>query len=195
MNYLAHSFLSRPTPHSIVGNLMGDFRKHISPVHDLPGAVIRGIENHMQVDRFTDNDPRVIELKKLFSKRRRRFAGIIIDVTFDYFLLKHWNLYSKQEPQLFIQGVYKHLREQRYLMPEEMVRVTSLMAVNDWFSSYATLQGIGCVLDRMSARIRFENNLSGSVEEVLSHYQSLEKGFLDFFPRLNEHISRSRIES
>ncbi len=194
MNYLAHVFLSQPTAHSVVGNLMGDFRKHIKPDLYLPRDVVKGIENHMQVDRFTDTDPRIIDLKSLFSKKRRRFAGIIIDVSFDYFLIKHWRRYSHQHPDEFIAAVYNHLRNSSHLMPAEMARVTGLMVKNDWFSTYETMEGIGFALDRMSARIRFENSLKGSGEELLENYQSLENGFVEFFPRLKEHIEISHIE-
>ena len=194
MNYLAHLFLAQPTPHSMVGNLMGDFRKYIEPDLVLPEGVLRGIKNHMEVDRFTDHDQKIYDLKNVFSRRRRRFAGIIIDVVFDYFLIKHWSCYCELPRNEFIDTAYSHLRSHAHVMPAEMARVSGLITENDWFSSYATMEGISTVLDRMSARIRFENALLGSGEEVMANYESLELTFIDFFPRLNEHIKECKIE-
>ena len=183
MNYLAHMLLSRPDAESLVGNLMGDFRKYLNG-NKLPHNTLAGIQNHMDVDKLTDNHPLVCELKRKFSPDRRRFAGIILDVAFDYYLIKHWQQFSNSELEEFISSSHSSLESQWHIMPERMQYVMTYMIRDKWLLSYSDMNGIGYALDRMSKRIRFENKLSGAVEEVKENYDVIERGFLNFFPEL-----------
>ena len=191
MNYLAHLHLSARSTQAIVGNLMGDFRKHITDTA-LPEDVLLGIENHCRVDRFTDSHPVIRELKHVFSSKRRRFAGIIMDVAFDHFLSRHWHGFHDDERTEFIGYVYSCLRQGSILMPPRMQHAVRYMIEEDWLGSYADLDGIDTCLNRIAHRIRFENNLYGAVEEVRQNYAGLERGFLNFFPQLIEHVNRHR---
>ena len=190
MNYLAHLKLSRPDAESMVGNLMGDFRKYLCG-DSLPDTVRLGIENHVRVDKFTDSNTLILDLKRLFSHERRRFAGVIIDVVFDYFLIRHWQRFSDEKLDLFIDDTHDSISSKWDIMPERMQYVMDYMIREDWLRSYSTLEGIDHALDRMSTRIRFENKLAGAIEEIEHHYQELEEGFLQFFPELIVHIETS----
>ena len=192
MNYLAHLYLSPCSTHAIVGNLMGDFRKHITDT-DLPEDILLGIENHCRVDRFTDSHAVVGELKQVFSSKRRRFAGIILDVAFDHFLSRHWHEFHDQERRDYIRYAYDCLQRGRGFMPSRMQHAVQYMITEDWLGSYVELDGIGNSLDRLSHRIRFRNNLHGAVEEVERHYSELESGFLEFFPQLIDHVYRNTL--
>lgn len=188
MNYLAHLRLSRRDKHSIIGNLMGDFRRHLNGSL-LPEAVTDGIENHQRVDKFTDGHIEVRELKKYFSRKRRRFAGIILDLAFDHFLAVHWERYSTEPRDEFIGYCYTCLADGMDLMPERMQRIVNYMIRENWLASYRDLSGIDIALNRLSRRIRFENYLQGAIEEVESNYSLIETGFLAFFPELIEYIN------
>lgn len=188
MNYLAHLHLSPRSTHAIVGNLMGDFRKHLTDTA-LPEDVLLGIENHCRVDRFTDSHAVIGELKRQFSGKRRRFAGIILDVAFDHFLSRHWHAFHDQDRLDYIGYVYGCLQRGSRLMPPRMQHAVHYMIGEDWLGSYIDLDGIGICLNRISQRIRFENNLYGAVEEVDRHYAEFENGFLEFYPQLIEHVN------
>lgn len=187
MNYLAHLRLSAPDAESMVGNLMGDFRKYLRSAV-LPELVSRGIANHVRVDRFTDSNLQVLNLKRLFSPARRRFAGIIVDVSFDHFLIRHWQQFSDEDLEEFIDHTHHNISSLREIMPRHMQHAMDYMIRENWLRSYANLDGISFALNRMSSRIRFENKLSGAIEEVEQHYEELEQGFLQFFPELLEHV-------
>ncbi len=171
----------------MVGNLMGDFRKYLGD-EVLPDKVNLGIKNHLLVDKYTDSNPIVLDLKRLFSSERHRFAGIIIDVTFDYFLSLHWQNFSDKDRGEFIDETHRNIISLSNIMPERMQLTMNYMIRDEWLRSYARLEGVGYALDRMSARIRFENKLAGAIEEIESNYQQLEEGFLQFFPTLVEHV-------
>ncbi len=191
MNYLAHLRLSPQDAESMVGNLMGDFRKYLGE-ECLPDNVNQGMKNHLRVDKFTDTNHVVRGVKCLFSHERRRFAGIIVDVTFDYFLVRHWHVFSNEELEGFIDRAHSKIKSKRFLMPGRMQEVMDYMIRENWLRSYFTLGGVGNALDRISTRIRFDNKLAGALEEIEMHYDELEQGFLQFFPELLEHVELNR---
>ncbi|VAW70149.1 Acyl carrier protein phosphodiesterase [hydrothermal vent metagenome] len=90
MNYLAHLFLSEKSQDALLGNLMGDFIKG-NTFEGLTKDAIHGIKLHRGVDKYTDSHSDVAQSKKRISPERRRYAGILIDVFYDHFLVKHWN--------------------------------------------------------------------------------------------------------
>lgn len=188
MNYLAHFKLSRPDTHSVVGNMMGDFRR-FTELSTLPQSILDGIENHQKVDKFTDNHPVVDELKSCFSKRRRRFASLILDVTFDHFLACHWNKFSNVELNQFARSTYEKLNEGRKFMPSRMCFVVDMMIEYNWLESYVHISSLEKTINRMSQRIRFKNELAGAIEEVETNYTRLNQGFLRFYPLLERHIN------
>ncbi len=166
---------------------MGDFRKYLNG-EELPEKVQLGIDNHLRVDKFTDSNPIVIEARRLFSPERRRFAGIILDVVFDHFLSLHWQRFSDESLDGFIERSYENIQSQHAIMPARMQYVMKLMINDNWLKTYAEMSGIDLVLNRMSKRIRFENKLYGAIEEVEDHQEALEQCFLQFFPELTGYV-------
>lgn len=193
MNYLAHLFLAQRNPYSLVGNLMGDFIRDVD-INRLPHAIAQGVKNHKAVDRFTDTHEVLVELKAGFT-RRRRYAGIIIDVVFDYFLIKHWDHYSREVRADFIAYCYDSLLTLKHTMPQRMRHRMLWMVQQDLLNSYAGLEGIADALNGISMRMRFENQLQGAIEDVVDQYEALENGFLRFFKDLCQHIHQLQIET
>ena len=194
MNYFAHLYLSQPTAASAVGNLLGDFAKGVV-VNDLPQAVSNGLQNHRAVDRFTDSHPIVKDLTPLFSKQRRRFAGIALDVYFDHLLIKHWSEFDNRALDEVIQTCYQHMQTGQSLMPSKrMVTTTTKMVDYDWFGSYRDIKSVAQALDRIALRIRFKNNFKNVMEEIEHHHDAIELGFLTFFPELVRHVELLQIE-
>ncbi|OUS25960.1 hypothetical protein A9Q98_11775 [Thalassotalea sp. 42_200_T64] len=193
MNYLAHLFLAQPNNLSLTGNLMGDFTKGLN-LKAIPKPIMRGIENHRFVDKFTDNHPDVRALKPLLSDQRRRFAAIISDVVFDHFLVNHWQQFSEQSFAQFSQYSYRQLELSVDLMPEEMRDMVARMISQDWLSSYADIVNTGRAIDSISNRIRFDNHLAGAIAEVEQHYRQYEQVFLTFFPQLVLQVKKQNIE-
>jgi acyl carrier protein phosphodiesterase len=193
MNYLAHLFLAKKDPYSMVGNLMGDFMKGVD-LTQLPSSVVLGIQNHQMIDAFTDKHQKVCALKICLSPERKRFSGIITDVMFDYYLIKHWQKYSKSNFNYFVDEIYRVLMSNITIMPKRMKTVVRRMVDMDWLRSYGSLEIMGYVLDRMSQRIRFENSLSGAIDEVVDNYNTYENAFLHFFPQLMDQVRLSKIE-
>jgi acyl carrier protein phosphodiesterase len=194
LNYLAHLFLAQRNPHSLVGNLMGDFLRGVK-VKDLPEPIARGVHNHLAVDRYTDSHACLKPLKSMFRAQRRRFAGIIIDVVFDHFLIKYWQDYSRENLASFTAYCYESFNQLRNAMPPTMQQKVAWMIQYDLLNSYAELEGVGNALNGISRRVRFENQLAGAIDEVARHYPALEQGFREFFTPLCAHIRELNIEA
>ena len=183
MNHLAHVFLAPDSPEARVGSILGDFTRGID-VSLLPISVQQGIRHHLAVDSFTDQHPEVLASKALFSKQRRRFAGVALDILYDHYLLRHWQRFSQTDRDIFVERIYQELQRNEHLMPEKMAQVTRRMVEHDWFGAYRELESIGYALDRVAGRIRFANKFTGMIDEIRANDVELEKRFLRFFPDL-----------
>ena len=194
MNYLAHLYLAQPTADSHFGNLLGDFGGQRQLTH-IPTTVKSALDNHYLVDKFTDAHPLVKEAKQVFSAKRRRFAGVAVDVVFDHFLIAHWQQFNNQSLIDFKHTSYDLLDKRIPVMPLKMQRVVTSMTQNDWFKEYETIDGVGLALDNIAKRIRFTNNFAGTAEDITRHYSELDELFLAFFPELIKHVNEFNLES
>ncbi|MDF2176901.1 ACP phosphodiesterase [Aliiglaciecola sp. CAU 1673] len=193
MNYLAHLFLAQPSADSYFGNLLGDFSRGID-ASSYSEAVQAGLANHRLVDRFTDTHPIVRDARQHFSPKRRRFAGIAMDVLFDHFLICHWQDFSDQLFESFCQQTYSYLGIRLQEMPPRMQHVVGNMIEHHWFAQYQSLHGVGRALDNIARRIRFENDFSGCLDEIERYHEELESCFLQFFPELIQHVKQQGLE-
>jgi acyl carrier protein phosphodiesterase len=172
---------------------MGDFIRGVN-VDELPQAIARGVQNHKAVDRFTDTHAGLRLVKANFSSQRRRFAGIILDVVFDHFLIKHWHRYSQENLADFTAYCYDCLTGLHHVMPARMQQKVDWMIRYDLLNSYAALNGVSNALNGISRRMRFANRLEGAIDEVETHYAALEQGFLGFFSQLCAQVRAENIE-
>jgi len=193
MNFLAHCFFAQPTPFSLYGNLLGDFIGGAA-LEEMPDEVLKGLKNHKFVDKFTDSHASLQPLKQLMSKERRRFTGIISDVVFDYFLIKHWQQYTPQNLAFFVENVYSQIEQVLPIMHPRMQRSMQFMLSEDGLMVNKDLEGVSKTLNRLSKRIRFENKLLGGIDEVEQHYDAFEKAFLWLLPDLIDAVGNESIE-
>lgn len=181
MNYLAHLYLSEPHEEAWLGSVMGDFVK--GPLDDRYGSEItRGIALHRKIDVFTDAHPVVLQSKSRMSAGRRRYAGIMVDVFYDHFLARHWQDFHDEPLAEFTARVYRVLQRYHTILPERLQRMAPMMMQWDWLGSYADIGSIYTVLNRMGQRLKRENRLLNSAEELVGNYAQLEADFRAFLP-------------
>ena len=195
MNHFAHLVLSQPTVESTVGNLLGDFARGLDQ-NSLSRPIQAGLSNHRTVDRFTDAHPLVAEMKLGFSSRRRRFAGIALDIYFDHLLIKHWDNFENRGLDALIAEFYQRMSAGQEMMPGEKMREVTLRMIEfDWFGCYRELDAIAESMDRVAGRIRFPNQFDNAIEDIMSHEEMIRDGFLEFYPQLQQHVIDLAIET
>ena len=181
MNYLAHLYLSQPHEEAWLGSLMGDFVK--GPLDGRYGSEItRAIAMHRKIDAFTDTHPVVLQSKSRMSTERRRYAGIMVDMFYDHFLARHWRDFHDEPLAEFTGRVYRVLERYQPILPERLQRMAPMMVQWDWLGSYADIGSIYTALNRMGQRLKRENRLLNSADELVGNYTQLETDFRAFLP-------------
>jgi len=71
-----------------------------------------------------------------------------------------------------------------------MEMVVSWMINKNWIKNYTELEGVGRAVDGLAGRLKLKHNFHGAIEEVDHLYDSIETGFLEFFPQLDEHVKK-----
>jgi acyl carrier protein phosphodiesterase len=194
MNFLAHLYLSPPTPDAWLGSLLGDFVKGPLDASGYRGELHAAIRLHRAVDTFTDAHPVVREAKSLVSPARRRYAGILVDIFFDHFLAARWTDWHAAPLRDFADDVYASLARPSVPLPDRFGRLVPHLVAQDWLAGYASLDGIGLTLDRMSRRAPHAVVLAGGHEELAARADELGAAFEAFFPDLRD-LARGAIRA
>ncbi|MBT8340142.1 MAG: DUF479 domain-containing protein [Desulfatitalea sp.] len=188
MNYLAHFFMADIVGGSFTGQFLGDFVKG-SAVDDYTPEISTGIRFHRRIDTFSDAHAITRHSRACFTPRRRRFAGVIVDMCYDHFLVNHWQRFNPLPLPVLAQRVYAELSENLGMLPTQAQPMATRMISMDWLGAYAGLDNIAVAIDRIAARLRHGERFMGAIDEVRSNYQLLERDFMTFFPQL-VHFSR-----
>ena len=183
MNYLAHLYLADTSDEFLIGSFLGDFVKGSIGDQYSP-EISTGIIFHRKIDTFADAHEKTVASRNLFSREKRRFAGIILDICYDHFLTKHWSEYSDTPLSEYIAHVYDLLQKYQDNFPRRLKIVLPRLISQNWLGTYATLTGVEITLNRIAKRISRKNSLEGSIAEIRSNYADLEANFLAFFPDL-----------
>jgi acyl carrier protein phosphodiesterase len=188
MNWLAHLFLSEPTPAFRVGNLLPDF-VGVSALAALPAAFQGGIRAHRQIDAFTDAHPVFRQSVARLQPPLRRFGGPLVDVFYDHFLARDWERYSASSLTDFAAEFYGSIEALRGEIPAEAMLALERMRADDWLCSYRELAGVEETFRRMSQRLRRPFDLAPAAAVLERHYAAFEADFAAFFPELSAYVS------
>ena len=175
MNYLAHLYLSRQDPQSLMGNLAGDFVKGVLRDEFTP-AIRAGIMQHRRIDAFTDTHPQVAAFRRVLIPDFGHYARVISDVFFDHFLASDWSAYSDESLEQFVDRVFTLMRDQP--RPLRLDRV--FLYIPSWILSYRDIDGVEAALTGISRRLSRRPRLDA--HHLIDSRQELERRFRAFFP-------------
>lgn len=150
-----------------------------------------GIKMHCSIDSFTDSNEFVLKSKaRLGCKGYLR--GVVIDVAYDYFLIKNWNHYSSVKFECFIDSFSQSANIAIKAYPDDAREFVRRLIDYEVLTSYGSFRGLETAFQRIDSR------LSGRVlakESALEYLPALkrevagiEADFLQFFPQLVEHF-------
>ncbi len=187
MNFLAHSYLSGDSESILVGNFIGDFVKG-QGYRNYEFGIRKGIVLHREIDSYTDQHPLVLQSKVRLRPNYHHYSGVVVDLFYDHFLAKNWDLYSNQALSDFAQWVYRTVAQNQELLPDRVSGMLSYMTKGNWLLNYAEIRGIDRALTGMASRTRFRSNMENAAGDLEHHYQEFESEFLQFFPQIADHV-------
>jgi acyl carrier protein phosphodiesterase len=193
VNFLAHFHLAWPDEGLVLGGLDGDYVK--GPLRGaLPSDLERGIKLHRAVDAYTDGHPLILQLRRELPASLRRYAGILIDISFDHYLSRHWSDFSELPLADFNSGVYRTLTARQAVLSEGAKRMLARLVEFDVLNLYLEWDNVLATAARVGQRLRRSNPLVHDLDRHLSPAQvALEHTFLNFYPQL-QSFCRQHIE-
>ena len=184
MNYLAHAFLSFDDEHLVVGNLIGDFVKGRKQLQNYPESVQKGIVLHRHIDSFSDNHSILKQGIKILKPSQQRYAPVVIDIFYDYFLANNWSMFSDKSLDDFAAETYAHLQRNFEIMPKHVSKTFEKMIEHNWLVGYQYKARIEYAFQRLSERIRHEHQLLYAINDLEEYKEELNEDFILFFPDL-----------
>jgi acyl carrier protein phosphodiesterase len=179
LNYLAHALLAGDDPALLVGGVIGDWIKGALP-GVLPGDIAAGVALHRAIDNFAELQPAFRRSRLRVSAGRRRYAGVLVDVFYDHLLARNWASIQHGSLDQYCETVYRLIEDRLGELPISTHFGLTLMAKENWLSSYAKIEGIADVLARMSHRARQPNPLKNGEEEFLADVSGFTSDFYEW---------------
>ena len=188
MNFLAHIYLSGNNKMVTIGNFIADGIKS-DAYKNYPADIQKGILLHREIDTFTDAHPIVRQSTKRLHKNYGHYSGVIVDILYDHFLAKNWNVYSSVKLKDFVENFYEDLEEHFEILPLRIQNLIPYMIADNWLYNYSKIEGIQRVLDGMNRRTKHVSRMNEATTELKKHYTEFQEEFTLFF---NELIPFSR---
>lgn len=188
MNFLAHFFLAQEKESWIVGNFLADYLRR-SQVSELPPDVQEGVALHLEIDRLTDAHPTVRAQVRQMLPHHGKYAPVVLDVFWDYFLTKNWHVFTAEDLPGFSSRIYAALEAYREIMPPEIQERLPRMVQSDWLVSYGHRNGLDFVFQRLQRRMSKPELIHAVLDTHALFYEALNEAFLQFFPDIHQHLA------
>ena len=185
MNYLAHCCLVPPNAQTLAGSIFGDVIHGKSLAH-LPPQMALAVRLHRKVDVWTDAHPENVAARALFRPPLRRFAGIIIDMSYDHFLAQHFEQIEQKALPAFAAEIYSALKQYEPLVDAKGQRQIRYIYQNDLLNQYREWSGVSRALRGIASRLSRPTALAGDHQEIIQHLPQLHAHFVSFYPQLKQ---------
>lgn len=188
MNYLAHVYFSCHDDNLLIGNFIADFLTS-KEVQMQPPEIKKGVELHKSIDKFTDGHPDVKACIVLLRPTQRKYSPVIVDILFDYFLIKNWQKFSDTDLELFTKKIYNILNKNSHSLPLKLQNMLPYMIADDFLMSCKNEIRLIKTFERLKKRVKFDNHFDSIPLDLKNHHNQLEFHFLAFFPALIKHVN------
>lgn len=183
MNYLAHVYLSGSNADILAGNFMGDFVKGRDYLN-YPENISNGMVLHRFIDSFTDQHEISVQMREKLRPYCGRYAGIALDMIYDYYLAKQWANYSAVSLEVYSQETYSKLEDYFEMMPQNCQQLYVAMRRMNWLLAYQSLDGIGRSMNGLDHRLGGNTGFPKTIDLLEDTEINLIDGFNRFFPEL-----------
>jgi len=188
LNFLAHLALSCQDPQLQLGNFLGDYTKGKPPAN-YPEQVRQGIVLHRLIDATTDGHPEVKKMADRIRHRHGRYAGVVTDVIYDFYLYRNWEQLDLPPFEEFCELTYRNLAQDLSFLSEDLLALVLDMVSEKWLDIYTTELGILRVFQRMRPRFSQPQWLDGVALTLREEDEAFNQSFLRLFPDLQQTVN------
>lgn len=192
MNHLAHFFLSCENDDLLIGNFIADYIRN-KEVINYSDEVQAGILLHRKIDSFTDTHSVVRQGTRRLRKYHGKYAPVILDILYDYILVRNWSLYSGQPLEDFTSYVYGILWNRMEKLPAKLQTRLPNMINDNWLIKYGTEAGLLFVFEKMDERTKFPSDFKSAIQHFKMDYHLYEEEFKQFFPKIIQYVEQECI--
>ena len=188
MNFLAHLCLANPDSGLMLGALIGDFVRGRRALRAYPEPIRQGIVLHRYIDKCTDRSPVMKNLRPLFPREFRRYAGIVIDLAFDHELAVNWWRYMPGSLERFDLETRDLLRDNAEWVPEKLAGFMEYADKHGLFSAYREVDVVLHALAGIGKRLSRPNPLHRVAEIWPELAPEFKPAFRQFFPQIQSEV-------
>jgi len=173
--------LSYSEPDLIVGSYLADFLKN-NQLSDYSSSIRKGVLLHRKIDSFTDSHHSVSKCTKILHPTQHKYAPVVVDIYFDYFLTKNWKIFHTQALEIFTSEIYNVLLDQMNIYPGRVQQILPRMVEDDFLMSCSNEERLIRTFSFLKLRANFHNNFEYAHLDLKLYYDLFEENFLIFFP-------------
>jgi acyl carrier protein phosphodiesterase len=172
VNFLAHLWLTDRAHLPLAGAVLGDVLHGALPA-DMPLPLARAVQFHRLVDARTDRHPRVALVRADFPPGARRFAGIVLDLVFDYALACDWADFSAEPLAQFADRAGRDVHGGAAWFEHAGESAPDAERFSALLQSYATEAGLDRAIRRTADRLRLPEGLLNAAANWRAHVPRL----------------------
>lgn len=144
-----------------------------------------GVVFHRAIDSFTDSHPVFLQTKALLYPSFGRYSGILVDMYFDHFLARNFELYSPNKSLgRFSRNFYLSVLLNYPHLPSKVRNFIFHFIFTNRLKKYATLDGLKSSLDIMSRYKVKAINPDLTIDFLKDNYEEIEANFKLIMPDL-----------
>lgn len=189
MNYMAHLFLSRIYPETVIGNFLTDMMT-LSEIKEANNRIHTGVLLHRKIDTYTDGHESNLAMKRILRPYFHKYAGVALDLYYDYILYQNWDIYTDLGFRTFAQEQYTIIQDDFSISPERLQPRINKMLSGDFLFRYTTIEGQMFAFSRMDQRANFHTGFENAVEVLERYKRDLTDHFNQFFPDMVVEVER-----
>lgn len=191
MNHLAHLYLSSDDDEELVGQFIADAVKGNDFNLYLP-KIRKGILFHRWIDSYTDTHDLVKELRAAYRPKMGLYSGVLIDLVFDYYLAKDFQIHAGRELVEFQHFTFSVLNKYEETFPDKMKNYFFHMKDKEFMMKYAHPKGMAAIVRQMGMRYSRADALIAAADQFDDYAEMASDCFPKFFEELKVEFELKR---
>lgn len=184
MNFIAHIHLSGDSPTILVGNYIADLIRP-KELSTLSEEVMNGVLVHRFIDTYTDAHQINRDVLDSLYPHHRKYAPVLLDIYYDYFLIRHWSQFSTIPFSEVCERTYGVLADHLDEIPVRVQTKIENLLNKRWLeTAYGSIEGLERTFSFLKLRMSRPELIHGACQTLIDLDSELEEAFLKFYPQL-----------